>query len=158
MNKIILKISSLFIIIGCLIGISACSDDNSGNYKVIFDTHDITLGITTVYVAPGKTLSEPESPNKQGYTLDGWYTEAEELYDFSSPLEADLTLHAKWIDNATLPKLRVTLYDKKTNNSIPINSVNRADYVNGKVSITNTKGKYLLDDILTEFKGRGNGS
>lgn len=45
----------------------------------------------------GKTASEPEAPTAEHYEFLGWFApDAEEPFDFSTPITADLTLRAKW--------------------------------------------------------------
>lgn len=48
----------------------------------------------------GKTVSAKQL-EKDGYTLKGWYTDAEcrNAYDFSAPLKSDLKLYAAWEKN-----------------------------------------------------------
>ncbi|MCR5482702.1 MAG: S-layer homology domain-containing protein [Clostridia bacterium] len=41
------------------------------------------------------TAIEPAAPTKSGSTFRGWYN-GETLYDFSTPVESDITLTAKW--------------------------------------------------------------
>jgi len=44
------------------------------------------------------TVTKPADPTKNGYTFTGWYTgsELQNLYDFSTKVVDDITLHAKW--------------------------------------------------------------
>lgn len=57
-----------------------------------------------VATADGK-LVKPADPTRDGYTFGGWYTDeaCTQAYDFSSPVTADLTLYAKWTENAVNP-------------------------------------------------------
>lgn len=50
------------------------------------------------YVKTGEAAQRPENPTKEGFYLQGWYTDAEltNVYDFSQPVNEDLTLYAKW--------------------------------------------------------------
>ena len=54
--------------------------------------------VDTQAVDYGGRVSRPADPTRTGYTFDGWYSDAglTGLYDFSSPVTADLTLYAKW--------------------------------------------------------------
>lgn len=65
---------------------------------MIFDTDGGNL-IEKELVAFGKTVSEPENPIKVGYSFGGWYLDEEmsEGYNFSSLVEDDLKLYAKWV-------------------------------------------------------------
>lgn len=57
-----------------------------------------------VATADGK-LVKPADPMRDGYTFGGWFTDeaCTQAYDFSTPVTADLTLHAKWTKNAVNP-------------------------------------------------------
>ena len=57
-----------------------------------------------VATADGK-LVKPADPTRDGYTFGGWYTDeaCTQAYDFSTPVTADLTLYAKWTENAVSP-------------------------------------------------------
>lgn len=57
-----------------------------------------------VATADGK-LVKPVDPTRDGYTFGGWYTDeaCTQAYDFSTPVTADLTLYAKWTENAVNP-------------------------------------------------------
>ncbi|MEY8391360.1 InlB B-repeat-containing protein [Lachnospiraceae bacterium 45-W7] len=51
----------------------------------------------TQEIADGEKASEPDEPEKFGYTFQGWYAEgAEEAFDFETAVTSDLTLTAKW--------------------------------------------------------------
>lgn len=47
-------------------------------------------------------ISEPTSPEKQGYIFKGWYLDSslETPFNFNSEITSDLTVYAKWIDFA----------------------------------------------------------
>ena len=60
-------------------------------------------------VATGAAATEPEAPEKEGYTFEGWYrvldaeagTLAETAYDFTAPVTGSLTLKAVWRELGT---------------------------------------------------------
>ena len=55
-------------------------------------------------VEKGKTASKPATdPKADGFAFAGWYTEAacETAFDFSTPINADTTVYAKWLDENT---------------------------------------------------------
>lgn len=56
----------------------------------------------TQTVVDGETVVEPEEPNRENYIFDGWYTEADgdNLFDFSSIINSDLTLYAHWFESS----------------------------------------------------------
>ncbi|MBQ1334745.1 MAG: InlB B-repeat-containing protein, partial [Clostridia bacterium] len=67
-------------------------------HEVFFDT--MAGNPTSIYrnVADGQTVKRPAYPEKSGYVFDGWYTDwaCTDAYDFSSPVNEDIKLYAKW--------------------------------------------------------------
>ena len=47
------------------------------------------------------TASKPTDPTRDGYTFNGWYTDADatQPFDFSTPITSDTTLYAGWTKN-----------------------------------------------------------
>ena len=68
-------------------------------YRVEFNTHGGTEANTQL-VKKGGLVEKPADPVKEGYSFAFWYTidsEGEVLeYDFETPVESDITLHAFW--------------------------------------------------------------
>lgn len=68
------------------------------SYDVTFN--DGIDGTTDVVesVKHGEKVSEPADPTREGYTFNGWYTDAActTPYDFATPVKSDVTLYAKW--------------------------------------------------------------
>ena len=78
-------------------------------YQVSFDT----LGgspVESVVVVSGQTVAQPEPPIRDGFTFAGWFTDKDctKAYNFSTAVESDLTLFAKWTENQTDPDPEVT--------------------------------------------------
>ncbi len=69
-------------------------DDDAQNVNVTFDNDGVT---NTVTVKQGKTVPEPQAPLKQGYGFLGWADSNDVFFDFTTPVMADITLYAKWI-------------------------------------------------------------
>lgn len=66
-------------------------------YKVYFETNGGTeKEYETVDVY--SKVNKPQNIEKEGYTLDGWYTDEnfENEYNFDNKIENDITLYAKW--------------------------------------------------------------
>jgi len=85
-------------------------------YKITFNTNG-GLAIANV-VAPSSTkAARPSDPTKTGWTFLGWYKEAilSNAFDFNTPLNADITLYAKW--NRNQYNIIYHLYDG-TNNAL----------------------------------------
>lgn len=71
-----------------------------------YDYYTVTfmLDENTVYdtqrVREGSTVEQPVAPTKDGYRFDGWYLDgAVVAYDFTAPVENDITLTARWLAN-----------------------------------------------------------
>lgn len=54
-------------------------------------------------IAKGTTMTAPIRPTRSGYSFAGWFVGNEE-YDFTKPVNSDLTLTARWIRNETPTK------------------------------------------------------
>lgn len=68
-------------------------------YTVSFNTN----GGSTVadrYTVAGKTVNPPSTPKNIGHIFNGWYTEdiLTNLYNFSTPVNSNITLYAKWTE------------------------------------------------------------
>jgi uncharacterized repeat protein (TIGR02543 family) len=85
---------------------TSTSNNNSGstnttttttNYTVTFNTNGGSA-VTTKTVKSGEKVSAPTAPTKDGYTFDGWYSDAAltKAYSFSSAVTSNITLYAKW--------------------------------------------------------------
>ena len=50
----------------------------------------------------GDTVPEPEAPHRSGYVFDGWWTDSMggDAWDFHTPLYADRSLYAHWLELA----------------------------------------------------------
>ncbi len=49
----------------------------------------------TMYVEEGKTVTEPTTPQKEGYAFTGWELDGN-LYDFNTPVTKDIEIIGKW--------------------------------------------------------------
>jgi uncharacterized repeat protein (TIGR02543 family) len=52
----------------------------------------------------GGVVTTPTVATKRGYTFSGWYTEVDRkaLYEFATPVTADITLYATWVADHTI--------------------------------------------------------
>lgn len=74
-------------------------DDNAQNVNVTFEIDGNTVDVVTVI--QGNQVGIPDiAPEKQGYGFLGWADENDALFDFSSPVMTNITLHAKWQQGA----------------------------------------------------------
>ncbi|MBC5737442.1 InlB B-repeat-containing protein [Lawsonibacter faecis] len=60
--------------------------------------YDGASAAEAVQVSKGSAVTEPAFPVREGYTFQGWYidTDFTSRYDFSVPVEDDITLYALW--------------------------------------------------------------
>ena len=65
-------------------------------YTVTFKDGDTIL--STQQVLENTNVNTPKSPEKENHTFLGWYL-GEEAFDFSTPVNENLTLVAKWKEN-----------------------------------------------------------
>ena len=68
--------------------------DEYDKYTVTFNT-DGANSIEPVSVEKNGTISKPSNPTKSGYKFIGWYLN-DEIFDFSTKIEENITLVAKW--------------------------------------------------------------
>ena len=74
-------------------------DSAAQNVNVSFEVDGNTVDVVTV--VQGNTVSIPDiAPEKQGYGFLGWADANDALFDFSTPIMNDITLHAKWQQGA----------------------------------------------------------
>ena len=64
-------------------------------YEVTFDADNGTVNATETVGYNGKA-TEPEEPEKEGFTFLGWFTDEDELWDFDDTVTDDMTLTAQW--------------------------------------------------------------
>lgn len=83
------------------------------NHTVTFDAKGGISSITTLEVENGKTLVAPPAPTKDGFTFKHWsLTDGGEAYDFATPVTANITLYAVWVETEVLTRsLNVTPTD-----------------------------------------------
>ncbi len=74
-------------------------------HKVTFDDCLESTKNQVVEVADGETVARPADPVCEGWTFLGWYTDTQltQEFEFSTPVTADMTLYAKWQQNAEQP-------------------------------------------------------
>ena len=67
------------------------------SYTVTFDS-DGGSAVAPQTVTIGGKAQKPADPTKKGFTFDSWQTPQGAAFDFGSPVEADITLKAKWTE------------------------------------------------------------
>ena len=80
-------------------------------YTVTFDTDGGSL-VADQKVEAGKTATEPNQPTKSGFDFAGWYAkDATEPFDFTTPINDNITLVAKWTKKVAV-EYTVTFMDE----------------------------------------------
>lgn len=78
--------------------------DNSKplTYTVIFNTNGGN-NIVSQNIVAGNKITQPVNPTKTGYNFSGWYSDSAltQSYNFSSIVNSNMTLYAKWIPNSS---------------------------------------------------------
>lgn len=71
-------------------------------YTVTINTNNGTSSTSAVHDW-GTYLSVPTQPTKTGYVFGGWFSDSDQTskYTFTSMIESDLTIYAKWYDALT---------------------------------------------------------
>lgn len=79
-------------------------------YTVTFNT-DGGSTVASQTVISGAKATKPADPAKEGFTFDGWYKDAAftTSFDFNTAINADITVYAKWKENATTPAVYYTV-------------------------------------------------
>jgi uncharacterized repeat protein (TIGR02543 family) len=72
--------------------------DASFQYEVVFATIGHGLSPISQLLTLDEKATEPMAPTEEGLAFDGWYTDQAytKLYDFSTPINDDVVLFAKW--------------------------------------------------------------
>ena len=139
--------------------------DEDTSYTVTFDTGTRTaadpLGTYTLQsltVSDGDTAEEPPARLYDGnsYAIVGWYTDSDctKEFDFSTPIEGDTTLYAKWMQH--IFKYEQTTTVGSGTDSAPW-TVQLADFIDSKItwktlqSMANQTSPFTTDGYWRAF-------
>ena len=78
-------------------------------------------------VESGKTATKPANPSEEGWTFSGWYTDAActKFFDFNTAITGDITLYAKWRQNAEADTYWCGLYTERSpHGKVKLDAVN----------------------------------
>ena len=132
-------------------------DDDAQNVNVTFDNDGVT---NTVTVKQGQTVTEPQSPLKQGYGFLGWVDANDVLFDFTTPIIADITLYAKWIQGY-VAEINGTYYQtlQAAISDVPTDDTETTIKILTNINENNTidEGKNIVLDIQSFTLGNSNG-
>ncbi|QIL78553.1 IPTL-CTERM sorting domain-containing protein [Diaphorobacter sp. HDW4A] len=95
-----------------------------GPYTVSFDTAGGSAIASQELGPDGQATRPAADPVRSGFVFDGWYSDAQttQVYDFAALVNADVTVHAKWIPlyrvggslSGLLPGTSITLANNGT--------------------------------------------
>ena len=87
-------------------------------YTVTFVYNDETNKVETIAIEANNTVDEPKPPTKEGYKFMGWFL-GETEFDFSVPINDDISLSAKWEEVVPVTTYTVTfVYNNGNENKV----------------------------------------
>ena len=123
---------------------------------VTFDSRGGTAVPAQENIPVGKTATEPARPSKGDNTFNGWYTDpaCTQRWDFSWPVEKDMTLYAGWTPYTGSYNYPVTVTQPE-NGNIVLDKGDQWANEGERVTITVTPDKgYRLDQLTITSNGR----
>ncbi|MDR1258934.1 MAG: leucine-rich repeat protein [Tannerellaceae bacterium] len=105
-----LKITTIVMTISALSFMSCSKDDENVIYTVTFDTGGGSPVPVTQHVEAGSAATVPvTNPSKTGYVFLFWYLNGTSTaYNFSTPVNSDITLQARWEEEAKVEYWQVS--------------------------------------------------
>lgn len=106
------KIFSLLMILSTVFALVACSTEV---YTVTFDSQGGSA-VAAVEVEEGQTVSQPANPTLENHQFSYWsLAVAGQAYDFSNPVESDLTLYAVFTEDGK----NIVAFDSRGGTPVP---------------------------------------
>lgn len=164
MKKRILSYFFAFIILSFSFIMVACDKDDglpeSSISTITFNTGFEDVKVESISLNVGDDVTTPETPKKDGFVFIAWLKDGVR-YSFDKMPKNDIELTAEWLDigytEGSLPCMSIDLFGED-GEEYSLNLVNREDYIDSKISITNTEEEYEIEEVDAGFRGRGNGS
>jgi uncharacterized repeat protein (TIGR02543 family) len=106
-----------------------------------------------------ETVTEPEAITKYGFIFDGWYLNNAK-YDFATPVTKNITLKAKWNEDASVPRYDVT-FDSDGGSNVDKQRVIENTTVTEPKTPTKTGYRFLgwyINDTKYDFKTKVTGN
>ena len=111
---------------------------------VSFNMLDHGDPVSSQKVQKGTRAEQPADPVAEGFVFEGWYTSAEckegELFDFNTPITADITLYAKWTER-----------DGQTVYTVSFNLMGHGDPIAPIEIISGNKVRRPADPVDTDY-------
>jgi uncharacterized repeat protein (TIGR02543 family) len=131
-------------------------------YTVTFDSMGGSpIGSITTYF--NNRISAPVKPTKTGYTFDGWFKDAECIYEWNFETDVvkdNTTLYAKWVFNrVTAVYLNKTAANLRIGESLKLTAtINPLDASNKNVTWTSSNTSVARVDSTGKVTAVGNGT
>ena len=123
------------------------------NYYTIKFSTDGGSKVDNQKVKGGELVKEPTDVTKHGFIFDGWYLSGKK-YDFSTPVTKNITLTAKWKEDSSVPRYKVT-FDSDGGSKVAEQKVIEEEKVTEPKAPTKTGFKFIewqLDGKKYDFK------
>ena len=93
-------------------------------YTVTFNTYGGSA-VAAQTVTAGAKAAKPADPAKSGFTFDGWYKDPSfgTVFDFSTAINSDVTVYAKWKENSTTPSTYTVTFNTNGGNAVAAQTV-----------------------------------
>ena len=121
-------------------------------YTVTFDS-DGGTAVAAQTVTAGETATKPTNPTKDGYDFVEWQLNGV-AYDFSQPVNADITLKAKWEAKGTAVESELLATVRIYPNPATVTLVVSAESVIARYELVSLNGTKVLSGISSESELR----
>ena len=112
----------------------------------------------TQTVPDGGQAVVPDQPTRKGYTFEGWYTDSEltKAYDFSTPVNSNFTLYAKWTPEKVTPTPKPKPVKKKVTGILLPKVIAKGKHtqVLTWTALKNVDGYFIYTNLCDEDQGR----
>ncbi|MBQ2062675.1 MAG: InlB B-repeat-containing protein [Oscillospiraceae bacterium] len=125
-------------------------------YTVTFESNGGSA-VDAQSVTENETADRPTDPEREGFTFDGWFADADlsEPFDFSAPVTADITVYAGWTENALpVPETVTVIFDSDGGSDVPSQTVTSGETIVRPDDPTREGYRFLgwsLDDAPFDF-------
>ena len=119
-------------------------------FTVRFDTGEGSV-VADQAVDEGNKAVRPADPEREGYTFDGWFADADgtQPFDFDSAITSDVTVYAKWIKKDVPATISVT------GSVTGVDSENKTQVWAGKTALELPEGATAADLSEALFEQAG---
>jgi uncharacterized repeat protein (TIGR02543 family) len=106
------KCLAVLLILACTFSVNLNVFADEGEVKVTFVTYEGDQNVPAEQtITAGSTVTEPKIADREGYTFNGWYNDAEDsstAWDFSNVVNSNITLTAHYTEKTTTAQYTVT--------------------------------------------------